>query len=266
MSSKESASPPPSSPFVGFFITCVADLFRPTVGFAALHLLEKAGCRIEVPQAQTCCGQPAFNSGAKEMARVQARQVIAAFEPYDYLVAPSGSCIGMIREHYPALLADDPDWAERAKAVSAKSWEVMSFLVDVLEWDDVDAAFDGVVTYHDTCSGLRELGIKDQPRHLLSKVRGLELRELSAPLECCGFGGTFCVKYPEISDRMVSDKVTDIVGTAAGTVLGGDTSCLLNIAGKIKRMDKPITVRHALEVLAGMAAGPGLGDGSDGES
>lgn len=250
----------PASPSVGFFITCVADLFRPTVGFAALALLEKAGCTVEVPDHQTCCGQPAFNSGARDMSRAQARQVIAAFESHDYLVAPSGSCIGMIREHYPALLADDPAWADRATAVAAKSWEVMSFLVDVLGWDDVDATFDGVVTYHDTCSGLRELGIRDQPRRLLAKVRGLELRELSAPLECCGFGGTFCVKYPEISDRMVTDKVKDAEGTGAGTLLGGDTSCLLNIAGKARRLDSPLTVRHALEILAGMADGPGLGD------
>ncbi|MCF8482979.1 MAG: (Fe-S)-binding protein [Rhodospirillum sp.] len=251
-------------PRVGFFITCVADLFRPTVGFAAISLLQKAGCRVEVPQTQTCCGQPAYNSGARAMAQAQARHVIETFEGFEYVVAPSGSCMGMVREHYPSLLADDPAFAERAKVLAGKSHEILSFLIDVLDWDDVDARFDGVVTYHDTCSGLRELGIKDQPRRLLAKVKGLELRELAAPEECCGFGGTFCVKYPEISNRMVTDKVTTAQATGATTLLGGDTSCLLNIAGKAKRMELPLKVRHVVEVLAGMADGPALGDGEDG--
>jgi L-lactate dehydrogenase complex protein LldE len=258
------ASSPTDGPRVGFFITCVADLFRPTVGFAAIALLEKAGCRVEVPPGQTCCGQPAFNSGARVLAQAQARQVIDTFEGFDYVVAPSGSCMGMVREHYPALLADDPAYADRAKALAERSHEILSFLVDVLDWDAIDATYDGVVTYHDTCSGLRELGIKDQPRRLLSKVKGLELRELPAPEECCGFGGSFCVKYPEISDRMVTDKVEGALSTGATTLLGGDTSCLLNIAGKAKRMNAPLKARHVLEILAGMADGPALGEGEDG--
>jgi L-lactate dehydrogenase complex protein LldE len=236
------------------------------VGFAAISLLQKAGCQVEVPPDQTCCGQPAFNSGAKEMAQTQARRVIETFESYEYLVAPSGSCMGMVKEHYPQLLADDPAYAERAKALAAKSHELLSFLTDVLDWDDIDARFDEVVTYHDTCSGLRELGIKNQPRRLLAKVRGLELRELASPEECCGFGGTFCVKYPEISDRMVTEKVKDAQATGATTLLGGDTSCLLNIAGKAERMNASLKVRHVAEILAGMADGSALGEGDEGTS
>ncbi|MBK1663212.1 Fe-S oxidoreductase [Rhodospirillum rubrum] len=254
---------PLGGPRVGFFITCMADLFRPTVGFAAIRLLTRAGCRVEVPADQTCCGQPAFNSGARDLAITQAKRVIETFEGFDYLVGPSGSCLGMIRVHYPALLAEDAAWAGRARALAARSFEVMSFLTDVLDWDEIDARFDGVVTYHDTCSGVREVGIKAQPRRLLAKVRGLELRELAAPEECCGFGGTFCVKYPEISERMVDEKLRDAEATGATTLLGGDISCLLNIAGRARQTGSPLTVRHVLEVLAGMAEGPGLGDGAE---
>jgi L-lactate dehydrogenase complex protein LldE len=248
--------PEDAAPRVGLFVTCLVDLFRPSVGFAAVALLERAGCRVEVPAAQTCCGQPAYNSGARPAAAVIARQVVAAFEGFDYVVAPSGSCAGMLREHYPSLLADDPAWGPRAHYVARRTWELVSFLVDVRGMAGVEGVrFEGSVTYHDSCSGLRELGVKQQPRRLLRSVAGLELVELPGAEICCGFGGTFCIKYPEISDSMVAEKTRDVIGTGAGTLLAGDLGCLLNMAGKLKREGVPVAVRHVAEVLAGTAAG-----------
>jgi L-lactate dehydrogenase complex protein LldE len=237
---------------VALFVTCLVDLFRPTVGFAAVKLLEQAGCTVEVPSAQTCCGQPAYNSGDRADARAIALQVIAAFAGYDYVVAPSGSCAGMIRQHYPDLFADDPANLRRAQELAARSWELVSFLVDVRGMQQVAARWNGAATYHDACSGLRELGVRDQPRRLLASVEGLRLCELPDAEVCCGFGGTFCVKYPDISDKMVDDKAADIVATGAAAILAGDLGCLLNIAGKLSRRGEPIEVRHVAEILAGM--------------
>jgi len=237
---------------VGLFVTCLVDLFRPTVGFAAVKLLEDGGCVVEVPALQTCCGQPAYNSGDREDAKAIARQVIAAFAGFDYVVVPSGSCGGMIKTHYPALFADEPSMAEEAGALAARTFELISFLADVLQITQVEARYSGVVTYHDACSGLRELGVKAQPRRLLASIDGLELKEMATPEVCCGFGGTFCVKYPEISDKMVSDKVADIAATGADTLLCGDMGCLLNMAGKLTRLGKDVRARHVAEVLAGM--------------
>ena len=245
---------------VGLFVTCLVDLFRPTVGFAAVRLLEKAGCTVEVPRAQTCCGQPAYNSGDRADARAIAAQAIAAFEPYDYVVAPSGSCAGMIREHYPGLFADEPAIQKRARALAARTFELVSFLTDVRGVSRVAARYDGTITYHDSCSGLRELGVKQQPRKLLATVEGLRLAELPGAEICCGFGGTFCVKYPAISDKIVSEKTADIAATGADTLLAGDLGCLLNMAGKLKREGRPIAVRHVVEVLAGMTDAPAIGE------
>ena len=226
---------------VALLVTCLVDLFRPTVGFAAVKLLEQAGCTVEVPRAQTCCGQPAYNSGDKADAKAVARQVIAAFAGYDYVVAPSGSA--------------------KARELAARTYELVSFLVDVRGMSSVDAAWPRTVTYHDACSGLRELGVKTQPRHLLGSVEGLHLKELPDAEVCCGFGGTFCVKYPEISDKMVTDKAADIAATGVEAVLAGDLGCLLNIAGKLSRLGHKIETRHVAEVLAGMAeAVPAIGD------
>lgn len=238
---------------VALFVTCLVDLFRPSVGFAAVKLLEDAGCTVEVPEAQSCCGQPAYNSGDRADAKAIARQVIAAFAGYDYVVVPSGSCGGMIKTHYPALFADEPAMAGEATALAARTYELVSFLADVLKRDQVAARYAGSVTYHDACSGLRELGVKEQPRRLLRSVAGLTLKEMATPEVCCGFGGTFCVKYPEISDKMVSDKVADIAATGAETLLCGDMGCLLNMAGKLARLGRPIAVRHVAEVLADMS-------------
>ena len=240
------------SPRVGLFVTCLVDLFRPTVGFAAVKLLQDAGCIVEVPAAQVCCGQPSYNSGDKADTRAIARQVLDAFEGYDYVVAPSGSCAGMIREHYPELFADDPDALPRAHHLGNRTYELVSFLVDVLGVKDVKARYDGTVTYHDSCSGLRELGVKAQPRALLAGVEGLSLKELPGAETCCGFGGTFCVKYPEISNRMVGDKAADVARTGADTLLAGDLGCLMNMAGKFTRDGLDVKVRHVAEVLAGM--------------
>jgi L-lactate dehydrogenase complex protein LldE len=252
------------APRVGLFVTCLVDLFRPSVGFAAVKLLEASGCTVEVPRAQTCCGQPAYNSGDRADARAIALQVIAAFAGYDYVVAPSGSCAAMLKEHYPALLRDDPTLAVRADAFAERVHELVSFLTDVRGLEAVTAQFDGRVTYHDGCSGLRELGIKAQPRALLAAVHGLDLAEHEDAEVCCGFGGTFCVKYPEISNAMVTSKAEAVEKSGAGTLLAGDLGCLMNMAGKLQRRGATVRVRHVAEVLAGMAEGPAIGEAPEG--
>ncbi len=243
----------PEKTTVGLFVTCLVDLMRPSVGFAAVKLMEDAGCVVEVPAAQTCCGQPAFNSGDRGNARVIAMQVIAAFEAYDHVVAPSGSCAGMLKLHYPELLADDPGWSARAEAFAAKVHELTSFLVDVLGVQAVSADYGETVTYHDSCSGLRELGVRDQPRLLLDSVEGLSLTEMENADVCCGFGGLFCVKYSDISNAIVAKKTDKIAATGATTLLAGDLGCLMNMAGKLSREGRTVAVRHVAEVLAGMA-------------
>ncbi len=249
-------------PRVALFVTCLVDLHRPTVGFAAIRLLEQAGCQVEVPRAQTCCGQPAYNSGDRATARDIARGVLDAFGGYDYVVAPSGSCAGMLRHHLPHLFDDDPNLRARADALGARTYELVQFLTDVRGMEGVPAAYAGTATYHDSCAGLRELGVKAQPRALLRTVDGLSLAEMADPEVCCGFGGTFCVKYPEISTRMVTDKAVDIAATGADTLLAGDMGCLLNMAGRLHREGSPVRVRHVAEVLAGMTAEvPPIGDG-----
>lgn len=242
----------PSNPHVGLFVTCLVDAMRPSIGFASLKLLEDAGCTVDVPATQTCCGQPAFNSGADDHARDIVKQVISAFEKFDYVVVPSGSCAGMLKVHAGDLFADDPAWRDRFAALAAKTYEVMSFLVDVLGYNVSDVRYDGVATYHDSCSGLRELGIRDQPRELLDRVDGLSLVALEGDDVCCGFGGTFCVKYPAISNQIVEDKTRCIKKTGADTLLAGDLGCLMNMAGKLSREGSDIKAYHAVELLAGM--------------
>ncbi|WP_249693074.1 (Fe-S)-binding protein [Stappia sp. WLB 29] len=256
----ETPQTPKTAPRVGLFVTCLVDLFRPSVGFAAVKLMEDAGCLVEVPAAQTCCGQPAFNSGDRADARAIAEQVIRAFEGYDYVVAPSGSCAGMLKKHYEELFEGDTAAQERATAFSAKVFELVSFLTDVLGIAGVDATFNGSATYHDSCSGLRELGISRQPRKLLASVEGLELKEMRDPDVCCGFGGTFCVKYPDISNKIVEEKTKTIRESGAGMLLAGDLGCLMNMAGKLKREGSAIEVRHVAEVLAGMIDQPAIGE------
>jgi L-lactate dehydrogenase complex protein LldE len=246
-------------PHVGLFVTCLVDLFRPSVGFATVRLLERAGCRVSVPAEQTCCGQPAFSQGARGEARALARQVIETFSGFDYVVLPSGSCAATLRRHYPELLADDPAWANRARALSERTHELTSFLADVMQFTEINTVYDGKVAYHDSCSGLRELGIREQPRRLLGLIDGLHETPLANPEGCCGFGGAFCVKYPGISDRLATDKSRQVVESGADLLLGGDLGCLLNLAGTLRRQGATTEVRHVAEVLADQIEAPPIG-------
>ncbi len=242
----------PAKPRVALFVTCLVDIYRPSVGFAAIRLLEQAGCQVEVPRAQTCCGQPAYNTGDRASAAALGRGILKAFGGYDYVVVPSGSCGGMLKHHLPHLFDDDPNLRARADALASRTYELVGFLTDVMGLRSApSAAIADSVTYHDSCSGLRELSVKQQPRALL-EAAGIPVLEMAEPEICCGFGGTFCVKYPDISVRMVSDKTKDIASTGAKTVLAGDLGCLLNIAGRLKREGSPVAARHVAEVLAGM--------------
>ncbi len=252
---------PGSRPRIGLFVTCLADLFRPSVAFAAVKLLEDAGCDIEVPPGQTCCGQPAYNSGDDASAKRLARAVIEAFEGFDHVVAPSGSCAGMIRVHYPKLLGGDAAYARRAEQLAAKTHELTSFLTDVMGVGAIAGRLERAAAYHDSCAGLRELGVRAQPRQLLGGIEGLELRELAEPDACCGFGGTFSVKYPDISGAIADEKAEQITQTGAPLVLGGDLGCLMNIAGRLKRRGSRVEVRHVAEVLAGDLDTPPIGEG-----
>ena len=246
-------------PSVGLFVTCLVDLFRPSIGFAAIKLLQDAGAAVEVPDSQTCCGQPAYNSGDRADAKAIAKAVIESFERFDYVVAPSGSCAGMLKLHYPTLLAHDPAFTERARALGEKSFELTSFLVEVLGADSVTARFGGNVTYHDSCSSLRELKVHDAPRCLLASVDGLALTEMEETEVCCGFGGAFSVKYPDISNAIGEAKARNAIQSGADCLLAGDLGCLLHIAGKLSRDGSGVECRHVAEVLAGMTDMPAIG-------
>jgi len=257
---KEPTQPTPRLK-VSLFVTCLADLFRPSVAFASIKLLEQAGCEVSVPLQQTCCGQPAYNTGDYESSAPLARQLIRQFESADYVVAPSGSCVGMICHHYPKLLTGE--WRERALSLAARTFELTTFLNDIAgikRGDRPPVELPGV-TYHDSCAGLRELGIKQQPRALLRELCGIEVDELQQTDVCCGFGGTFCAKMPEISGKMVGDKLASALATKARILAGGDLGCLLNIAGRAKRAGESIEVRHIAELLAGELQGPAIGQG-----
>jgi L-lactate dehydrogenase complex protein LldE len=238
---------------VGLFVTCLADLMRPSVGLAALRLLEAAGCDVLVPAGQTCCGQPGYNSGDRASGQMLAKQVLRQFEECDYVVVPSGSCSGMIRTHYPELLSEFPELKAAVERLCAKTYELTDFLIRVVRMERVPGRFEGTVTYHDACSGLREMGVKQQPRELLAKVPGLSLREMEQPEQCCGFGGTFAVKYGDISARIADLKCDDVQNSRADALVLGDLGCMLNIEGRLRRRgDKRTRVLHVAEVLAGM--------------
>jgi L-lactate dehydrogenase complex protein LldE len=246
-------------PRVGLFVTCLVDLMRPAVGFAAIKLLQDQGCAVEVPEAQTCCGQPAFNSGDRQDAASIAKATIEAFAPYDYVVAPSGSCAAMIAKHYPELFTENTPEREAADSLASRTYELTDFLTRILKVETLSAQHYAKITYHDSCSGLRELGVKQAPRQLLSKVKGAELHEMENAEICCGFGGTFCVKYPDISSEMAARKTEAIAQTKAELLLAGDLGCLMNLAGKLAREGSPIDVRHVAEVLAGEFTSPPIG-------
>ncbi|HEY5683169.1 MAG TPA: (Fe-S)-binding protein [Sulfuricaulis sp.] len=237
---------------VGLFVTCLVDLMRPRIGFAALRLLETAGCEVVVPSTQSCCGQPGYNSGDEKSARALALKLLREFEGCDYLVAPSGSCAGMIRVHYPALFANDPTVLVSIQRLSARTYELTDFLVNVLKIEKIPGRYSGSLTYHDSCSGLRELGVQAQPRALLSKMPGVTLSEMTESTTCCGFGGTFAVKYGDISARMADKKCEHIVKSGAAAVVAGDLGCLMNIEGRLRRRGDLLTrTLHIAEVLAG---------------
>ncbi len=244
-------------PRVALFVTCLVDLFRPSVGFAAIRLLEQAGCTVEVPASQTCCGQPAFNTGDRATTEAIARTIIETFEPYDYVVAPSGSCGGMLAKHLPELFESEPEMQARATTLAARCHELVSFLVDVRGMQSVSSDYKGRLTYHDSCSGLREMKVKGQPRQLLLSIEGVDLVEMREPETCCGFGGTFCVKYPAVSTKMVENKAADIAATGADTLTAGDVGCLMNMAGRLKREGSAIKAYHIAEILAGPETAPG---------
>ena len=237
---------------VALYVTCLVDLMRPSVAFASLRLLEAAGCEVIVPEGQTCCGQPAWSAGERALAADLARKAIGELEGYDYVVIPSGSCADQIRNVYPQLLADDPAWGQRARTLAERVYELTSFLVDVLKLSAVPNQFDGSVTYHDSCKGLRGLAIKRQPRDLLARVPGLSLKEMSECEECCGFGGAFSVRFGEVSTKIVDRKCDAIAAAGADAVVGGDLGCLMNIEGRLRRRgDETTRVLHIAEVLAG---------------
>jgi L-lactate dehydrogenase complex protein LldE len=237
---------------VGLFVTCLVDLMRPSIGFAAIDLLEAAGCEVYVPSTQTCCGQPGYNSGDRQAARALAEKVLREFEGCEYLVAPSGSCAGMIKTHYPELLQDAPALRGRVAQLAGRVHELTDFLARIAQLDKVPGEFRGCVTYHDSCAGLREMGIKDQPRALLAKVPGLSLVEMGECEQCCGFGGTFSVKFGAISGAIADRKCQGIEATGADAVVLGDLGCMLNIEGRLRRRGNEATrVLHVAEVLAG---------------
>lgn len=235
---------------VSLFVTCIIDQLFPQVGTAAVEVLERAGCRVDFPEDQTCCGQPAFNSGFREEARQVARHFLEVFRDADYIVVPSGSCTSMVTHHFEDLFRKEPEWLEQTRRLKPRVWELSQFLLEVARVEDVGARLDRVVTYHDSCQALRQLHIKDGPRRLLSRVRGLELREMDAAEECCGFGGTFSVKFPDISGGMARTKIESILRTGAETVVSADVSCLMQIQGALSRAGLPVRTMHLAEVLA----------------
>lgn len=233
---------------VSLLITCLSDILFPNVARNTLEILERVGCKVDVPLKQTCCGQPAYNSGYVEKAKGAMKQMIEAFHEAEYVVGPSGSCVSMIRQ-YPRIFAGDPEWAEPAKELAEKTYELTQFLVDVLEITDVGSTFSGKVTYHPSCHMTRLLGVKDAPRILLENIKGVELVDLPHAEDCCGFGGMFSVKNPEISTEMVKEKSKNVSASGCEYLTGGDMGCLMNIAGRMRREGKNIKVVHITEIL-----------------
>jgi len=249
-----------AAPRVALFVTCLANVFRPAVAEASVELLRAAGCDVHVPLAQSCCGQPGYNSGAIAAALPVARELIRTFEGFDYVVAPSGSCAGMIVCHYPQLLAGDPQWHARAEALAAKTFELTTFLADVMHYAPPPLAAPPVeLSYHDSCAGLRELGIRTRPRSLLAAA-GVAISEMRGTEVCCGFGGTFCAKLPEISAAMADEKLANARAAGATTLVGGDLGCLLHLCGRAQAKGEKMTFRHVAEVLAGRLDRPAIGE------
>jgi L-lactate dehydrogenase complex protein LldE len=235
---------------VTLFMQCLVDTIYPEVGEAMVHVLRKLGASLNCPTDQTCCGQPAFNSGYRGEARMAARHFIEVFENSDIVVCPSGSCVNMVRNHYPELFCNDPQWLKRAEKLTSRTYEFSEYLVDVLGIVDLGAAYSGKVTYHDSCHLLRGIGVREQPRKLLQNITGAEFIEMNKSDRCCGFGGSFAVKYSDISTAMVTEKVNNIIASGADTVVGCDMGCLMNIQGMLSRMESKIKVMHLAQLLA----------------
>jgi L-lactate dehydrogenase complex protein LldE len=247
----------------GLFVTCLVDLIRPSVGFATARLIEAAGCTVIVPERQTCCGQPAYNSGDRATAKALALQTVRAFAACDFVVVPSGSCAAMLKVHYPRLFKDDtPTVRSEVSDFSMKVHELCTFLTSVCPVNELPGRYEGFVTYHDACSGLRELGIKSAPRRLLGLMPGVEVTEMREAEACCGFGGLFAEKYAAISNAIVTRKADNAVASDAALLLAGDLGCLMNIAGKLTREGGAVACRHIAEVLAGELTDPPIAFGS----
>jgi len=239
---------------VALFVTCLVDAIRPEIGFSTLKLLESAGCEVVVPEGQTCCGQPAYNSGDSSTARALAEKVLREFDGFEYVVIPSGSCGGQIKHQYIELFRDHPDLKSRAENLASRIFELTDFLTNVLRVETLPSTFAGHITYHDSCSGLREMGVKSQPRALLAKLPGVRLTEMKDCEQCCGFGGTFSVKYGDISGAIVDEKCRNVRASGADAVVLGDLGCILNIEGRLRRTgDTTTRVLHVAQVLAGDA-------------
>lgn len=239
---------------VGLFVTCLVDALRPSIGFAALELIESSGYEVHVPEAQTCCGQPAWNSGDNLNAQKLARKWLSEFEQYDYVVIPSGSCAGMVVTHYQEVFKNDPDLKGRAASLAEKTYELTDFLVKVVGIDTLQlskTACASSITYHDSCSGLRELNIQAQPRQLIAAQHAAELVEMRDSRQCCGFGGTFSIKYGEISTAICDDKCQQIIDAGVQAVVLGDLGCMLNIEGRLRRLGHNTQVVHIAELLTG---------------
>lgn len=226
----------------------MCDIFSSNVGKDTVEILERVGCEVDFPESQTCCGQPAYNSGYLENTKQTMKHMMKTFRDAEYVVGPSGSCIAMLRE-YETIFRGDPEWEEEAKQLAAKSYELTQFLVDVLGIVNVGSTFKGKVTYHPSCHMTRLLGVKDAPRKLLESIEGVELVNLPQSEDCCGFGGTFSVKNSVISGEMVQEKADHVVETEVEYLVGGDMACLMNIGGRLSREGRNVKVVHLAEIL-----------------
>lgn len=233
---------------VSLFVTCLGDIFYVNASKATVELLERFGCKVDFPAVQTCCGQPAYNSGYEQETKVAAKHMIKAFEQSEYVVCPSGSCAFMFHA-YENLFKDDPIWKHKAKELKEKTFELTQFLTDVLQIEDTGSTFYGKATYHTSCHMTRMLEVTDSPFKLLKNVKGLELIDLPNRHDCCGFGGTFSINMPTISEQMVDEKVSHIEGTTAEILIGADNACLMNIGGRLERNNVPVKVMHIAEIL-----------------
>ncbi|PFK43237.1 Fe-S oxidoreductase [Bacillus cereus] len=235
---------------VSLFITCLSDMFFPQVGKSVVEIMEQCGVEVDFPEGQTCCGQPAYNSGYQKEAKAAAKQMIQAFEHSEYIVTPSGSCASMVHHYYKGLFKDDHKWYEKAVHLANRTYELTDFLMNVLGKSDLNSKLDRKAVFHQSCHMSRGLGIKDEPLELLSQVKGLNVKELRYCQDCCGFGGTFAVKMSSISETMVDEKIKYIEEAEADLLIGADMGCLMNIGGRLSRKNKEIQVLHIAEVLA----------------